>query len=63
MLVGAGGHFCPVARLLNPVVTGVPVVVAQEAEFPSPTVAASGASSHSRVLLLSGSQRLWVVLS
>jgi flavin-dependent dehydrogenase len=39
MLVGAGGHFCPVARSLNPVndINGVaahaPVVAAQEAEF------------------------------
>ncbi len=38
MLVGAGGHFCPVARLLN---RGHPdedasLVVAQEAEFPMP---------------------------
>lgn len=31
MLVGAGGHFCPVARLLNPGVEG-PIVAAQEAE-------------------------------
>jgi flavin-dependent dehydrogenase len=34
MLVGAGGHFCPVAHLLNPAVPAIPVVVAQEAEFP-----------------------------
>jgi flavin-dependent dehydrogenase len=48
MLVGAGGHFCPVARMLNdaapastagghdatPHATNQPVVVAQEAEFP-----------------------------
>jgi flavin-dependent dehydrogenase len=48
MLVGAGGHFCPVARLLNADVpaspsgrqqsgqptASQPVVVAQEAEFP-----------------------------
>src|SRR5262249_34612695 len=47
MLVGAGGHFCPVARMLNDVLdsrrdhhngtqqpTSEPVVVAQEAEFP-----------------------------
>jgi flavin-dependent dehydrogenase len=34
MLVGAGGHFCPVARMLNPRVQGAPVVAAQEAEFP-----------------------------
>ena len=34
MLVGAGGHFCPVARWLNPAVEGPPpLVVAQEAEF------------------------------
>lgn len=32
-LVGAGGHFCPVARWLNPRITGAPLVVAQEAEF------------------------------
>src|SRR5215471_4131899 len=48
MLVGAGGHFCPVARMLNggvsdsrsdplnaaPPASTQPVVVAQEAEFP-----------------------------
>jgi flavin-dependent dehydrogenase len=35
MLVGAGGHFCPVSQLLNrPRRTGVPVVVAQEVELP-----------------------------
>ena len=33
MLVGAGGHFCPVARWLNPLLQGAPIVVAQEAEF------------------------------
>src|SRR5262249_40406543 len=35
MLVGAGGHFCPVARWLNPTMSdAAPVVVAQEVEFP-----------------------------
>ncbi len=35
MLVGAGGHFCPVARRLNPDGDrGLPVVAAQEIEFP-----------------------------
>jgi flavin-dependent dehydrogenase len=34
MLVGAGGHFCPVARWLNPTAEErQPLVVAQEAEF------------------------------
>jgi flavin-dependent dehydrogenase len=34
MLIGAGGHFCPVARYLGARhATGAPVVVAQEAEF------------------------------
>jgi menaquinone-9 beta-reductase len=33
MLVGAGGHFCPVARQLNPHMTSEVVVAAQEAEF------------------------------
>lgn len=33
MLVGAGGHFCPVARMLNGSFDGAPLVVAQEAEF------------------------------
>jgi flavin-dependent dehydrogenase len=33
MLIGAGGHFCPVARTLNPVRDAGPVVVAQECEF------------------------------
>jgi geranylgeranyl reductase family protein len=34
MLVGAAGHFCPVARRLNPLPADAPVVVAQEVEFP-----------------------------
>jgi len=34
MLVGAGGHFCPVARMLNPRSEKAPVVAAQEVEFP-----------------------------
>jgi len=33
MLVGAGGHFCPMARLLNGSSDGAALVVAQEAEF------------------------------
>jgi flavin-dependent dehydrogenase len=33
VLVGAGGHFCPVARLLNPDQARRPTVVAQEIEF------------------------------
>jgi flavin-dependent dehydrogenase len=33
MLVGAGGHFCPVARLLNGHSDTVPVVVAREIEY------------------------------
>jgi geranylgeranyl reductase family protein len=33
MLVGAGGHFCPVARLLGPRIADAPLVVAQETEF------------------------------
>jgi geranylgeranyl reductase family protein len=34
MLVGAAGHFCPVARILNAPVDRTPLVAAQEAEFP-----------------------------
>ncbi len=34
MLVGAGGYGCPVARSINGVVRGAPLVVAQEAEIP-----------------------------
>ena len=38
LLIGAGGHFCPVARHINRgengKASGAPVVVAQEAEFP-----------------------------
>ena len=34
MLVGAGGHFCPVARHLGASIGGENVVVAQVAEFP-----------------------------
>jgi geranylgeranyl reductase family protein len=34
LLVGAGGHFCPVARLLNGPSHRIPLVVAQEVELP-----------------------------
>jgi geranylgeranyl reductase family protein len=34
LLVGAGGHFCPVARWLNPRGRPEPVVAAREIEFP-----------------------------
>jgi flavin-dependent dehydrogenase len=34
MLVGAGGHFCPVARRLNPTIDDASLVVAQEVEVP-----------------------------
>jgi flavin-dependent dehydrogenase len=33
VLIGAGGHFCPVARQLNPSLSGEVIVAAQEAEF------------------------------
>ena len=33
MLIGTGGHFCPVSRWINGPTHAVPVVVAQEAEF------------------------------
>ena len=33
MLVGAGGHFCPVSRSINGPSNAAPAVVAQEAEF------------------------------
>ena len=33
MLVGAGGHFCPVARTLNGATTAAPLIAAQEVEF------------------------------
>jgi geranylgeranyl reductase family protein len=33
MLVGAGGHFCPVARHMNDRAVGAPLVLAQEAEL------------------------------
>jgi flavin-dependent dehydrogenase len=34
LLVGAGGHFCPVARRLTGDAPGAPVIAAQELEFP-----------------------------
>jgi menaquinone-9 beta-reductase len=47
MLVGAGGHFCPVARMLNGSADRAPIIAAQEVEVlidprgcPPPTVAA-----------------------
>lgn len=33
VVVGAGGHFCPIAKGLNPTLNGEVVVAAQEAEF------------------------------
>jgi len=33
LLIGAGGHFCPVARLLGEVPRNEPVIAAQETEF------------------------------
>jgi len=36
MLVGAGGHFCPVARMLSPRREDAPVVAARETEFSVP---------------------------
>ncbi len=33
VLIGGGGHFCPVARHLNPGLNGEVIVAAQEAEF------------------------------
>jgi geranylgeranyl reductase family protein len=33
LVVGAGGHFCPVARMLNPDAVAAPLVAAQEGEF------------------------------
>jgi geranylgeranyl reductase family protein len=41
MVVGAGGHFCPIARMLNPHEDDAPIVAAQEAEFPIDADAAS----------------------
>src|SRR4029078_11162919 len=34
LVVGAGGHFCPVAKHLNPEPPHASLVVAQEVEFP-----------------------------
>ena len=42
LLVGAGGHFCPVARQLNGSARPPQVVAAQEAEFPLDAVDARG---------------------
>jgi geranylgeranyl reductase family protein len=41
MLVGAGGHFCPIARRLNPDEQDGPVVAAREVEFSLETDAGS----------------------
>jgi flavin-dependent dehydrogenase len=42
VIVGAGGHWCPVARMLNPESDRSAVVVAQETEFPiGPSFSAS----------------------
>jgi flavin-dependent dehydrogenase len=42
MLIGAGGHFCPVARMLNGPSRPAPLVVAREAEFAVDARDASG---------------------
>jgi flavin-dependent dehydrogenase len=36
MLVGAGGHFCPIARMLNGPASGAPLIAAHEVEFAVP---------------------------
>jgi geranylgeranyl reductase family protein len=41
LLIGAGGHFCPVAHGLNPVQGRSSLVAAQEAEFPLDEAAAA----------------------
>ena len=40
MLVGAGGHFCPVSRWINGPTPAAPVVVGEPAEEPAPVVEA-----------------------
>ena len=67
LLVGAGGHFCPVARHVNAdgrdQAAAAPVVVAQEAEFRvEPTAAASRAGRSARAVLLPRLQRVRLVL-
>jgi flavin-dependent dehydrogenase len=50
LLIGAGGHFCPVARHVNGSTgarSGAPVVVAQEAEFPVSADVAGGVNGES----------------
>jgi len=42
VVIGAGGHFCPVARFVNGVRADASVVVAQEAEFPLDAAQAAG---------------------
>jgi geranylgeranyl reductase family protein len=49
MLVGAGGHFCPVARRLNPALDGPRVVAAQEVEIPIDGTDLSGWSARPTV--------------
>ena len=66
MLVGAGGHFCPVARLLNGGdARARPLVVAQEAEFADRTAASSTRSPVEPdvpgAVLLPRSAGLWLV--
>jgi menaquinone-9 beta-reductase len=39
LLIGAGGHFCPVARTLGAQVTQEPAVIAQEVEWQGRTIA------------------------
>ena len=44
LLIGAGGHFCPVARSINGASVAVPVIVAQEAEVPLDAIGGSAAT-------------------
>jgi flavin-dependent dehydrogenase len=55
MLVGAGGHFCPVARMSNRAASEGPLVAAQEVEFPIESSARLAVEPHMPELYFSGS--------
>ena len=63
MIVGAGGHFCPIARRLN-AARHEDVVVAQEAEYrldDRDGADLSGERGMARAVFLAGLARLWLV--
>ena len=65
-MVGAGGHFCPVAKLTGAKPARENAVVAQEAEFEMDERQQAGvprSRGYAGTVFLRGYQRLWLVFS